>query len=151
MTMIKFRPAHTRELLRDSMISSNVMNAFDSFFNDHAGKFERNVYFTPRTDVVENEKDFKVSIVLPGMKKDEIKIDVDGDNLTISGERKQTIENKDSKVHLVESFYGKFSRSFNLPENVDKQNIEAELVDGILNLTIPKVEVKDTKTSITIK
>jgi HSP20 family protein len=133
------------------MIPSHVMNAFDSFFNDQAGKFERNVFFTPRTDVVENEKDFIVSVTLPGLKKEEIKIDVDGDSLIISGERKQNTENKDAKYHLSESFYGKFSRSFTLPENVDKQNIEASLTDGILSLSIPKVEVKDTKTSISIK
>lgn len=151
MTMIKFKPGHARELFRDSMLPNHVMSAFDSFFNEHAGKFERNVFFTPRTDVVENEKNFKVSVVLPGLKKEEVKIDVNGDVLTISGERKQTIENKETKLHQIESFYGKFSRSFNLPENADKQNIEAELTDGILNLTIPKVEVKDNKTSITIK
>jgi HSP20 family protein len=133
------------------MIPSNLMNAFDSFFNDQAGKFERNVFFTPRTDVVEGAAAFNVSITLPGLKKDEISIAVDGDTLTISGERKMKDELKEEKVHLVESFYGKFSRSFNLPENVDKQNIAAELVDGILNLSIPKVEVKETKTSITIK
>jgi HSP20 family protein len=151
MTLIKFRPTSSRELLRDSMIPSNLMNAFDSFFNDQAGKFERNVFFTPRTDVVEGAAAFNVSITLPGLKKDEISIAVDGDTLTISGERKIKDELKEEKVHLVESFYGKFSRSFNLPENVDKQNIAAELVDGILNLSIPKVEVKETKTSITIK
>jgi HSP20 family protein len=151
MTLIKFRPTSSRELLRDSMIPSNLMNAFDSFFNDQAGKFERNVFFTPRTDVVEGAAAFNVSITLPGLKKDEISIAVDGDTLTISGERKMKDELKEEKVHLVESFYGKFSRSFNLPENVDKQNIAAELVDGILNLSIPKVEVKETKTSITIK
>jgi HSP20 family protein len=151
MTLIKFRPTSTRELLRDSMIPSNFMNAFDSFFNDQAGKFERNVFFTPRTDVVEMEKNFTVNITLPGLKKDEIKIDVDGDTLTVSGERKLNNESKEETYHLVESFYGKFSRSFNLPENVDKQNIAAELVDGILSLTIPKVEVKESKTTIAIK
>jgi HSP20 family protein len=151
MTLIKFKPGTTRELLRDSMMSSHAMSAFDSFFNDHAGKFERNVFFTPRTDVVESDKTFTVSVVLPGLKKDEIKIEVDGDKLTISGERKQTVENKDVKLHMVESFYGKFSRSFNLPENVDKQSIQAELTDGILHLSIPKVEVTETKTSISIK
>jgi HSP20 family protein len=52
---------------------------------------------------------------------------------------------------MVESFYGKFSRSFNLPENVDKENIDAELVDGILKLSIPKIEVKENTTTITIK
>jgi HSP20 family protein len=52
---------------------------------------------------------------------------------------------------MVENFYGSFSRSFTLPENVDKENINAEFTDGILKLEIPKVEVKENKTSIKIK
>jgi HSP20 family protein len=151
MTLIKFRPHQTRELLRDSMIPNHMMNMFDNFFNESAGKFERNVFFTPRTDVIESAKSFDVHVSLPGLKKDDIKIDVNGDMLTISGERKMNNENKEDKYHMVESFYGKFSRSFNLPENVDKQNIQAEFTDGILALQIPKVEVKEQKTSITIK
>jgi HSP20 family protein len=151
MTLLKFRPSHTRELLRDSMMPNHMMNLFDSFFNESAGKFERNVFFTPRTDIVENTKSFDIQVSLPGLKKDEIKIDVNGDMLTISGERKMNNESKEDKYHMVESFYGKFSRSFNLPENVDKQNIQAELTDGVLNLSIPKVEVKENKTSVTIK
>jgi HSP20 family protein len=119
--------------------------------NETAGKFERNVYFTPRTDVVENTKSFEFQVSLPGLKKDEIKIEVDGDVLTISGERKLNNENKDEKRHIVESFYGKFSRSFNLPENVDKQNIDAAFADGILTLSILKTEVKESKTHISIK
>jgi HSP20 family protein len=133
------------------MVPNNFLNAFDSIFNDQAGKFERNVFFTPRTDVVENGKDFAVHVILPGLKKEDVNIHVDGDVLTVSGERKMNTENKANTYHLVESFHGKFSRSFNLPENVDKQNIDAALVDGILTLTIHKVEVKETKTAITIK
>ncbi len=151
MTLIKFKPGHTRELLRDSMISGHMMNMFDSLFNETAGKFERNVFFTPRTDVIETEKSFEVQVSLPGLKKDEIQIDVDGGMLTISGERKLNSENKADKFHVVESFYGKFSRSFNLAENVDVQNIDATFTDGILKLSIPKTEVKESKTSITIK
>ncbi|MES2781083.1 MAG: Hsp20/alpha crystallin family protein [Bacteroidota bacterium] len=151
MTLIKLRPTSTRELLRDSMIPSNMMNVFDSLFNETAGKFERNVFFTPRTDVVETTKSFDVHLSLPGLKKEDIKIDVNGDMLTISGERKAKSESTEEKFHMAESFYGRFSRSFNLPEHVDKQNIDAELTDGILKLSIPKIEVKENKTTIAIK
>lgn len=151
MTLIKFKPNVTRELLRDSMVPSNVMNLFDSFFNETAGKFERNVFFTPRTDIVENAKSFDVHVSLPGLKKEDVNIEIEGDMLIINGERKLHNENKDDKYHMVESFYGKFSRSFNLPENVDKNAIDASLTDGILTLSIPKVEVKENKTTISIK
>ena len=58
---------------------------------------------------------------------------------------------KDEKFHMVENFYGKFSRSFTLPENVDASKIEASIADGILNVNIPKAEVKQNKTSVVIK
>ena len=149
MTLIKFKPS--RELLRDSVIPSQMMNLFDNFFNDSVGKFERNVFFTPRVDLVETEKQFEIHVSLPGLKKEEVKIDMDADMLTISGERKFNNENKEDKFHLVENFYGSFSRSFTLPENVDKTNINAELANGILTLQLPKTEVKEHKTSIKIK
>ncbi|MFI5221356.1 MAG: Hsp20/alpha crystallin family protein [Bacteroidia bacterium] len=148
MTLLKLRP--TRELLRDSVIPSQMMNLFDEFFNDSIGKFERNVFFTPRVDVAENAKQFEIHVSLPGLKKEEVKLDVDGEMLTISGERKFKNEDKENKYHLVENFYGYFSRSFNLPENIDKTNISAELNDGILNVKLPKTEVKENKTSIKI-
>lgn len=149
MTLIKFKPG--RELLRDSMIPSHMMNMFDHLFNDTAGKLERNVFFTPRVDVVEREKQFEIHVSLPGLKKEDIKIDIDGDMLTISGERKFKNDNKEDKYHMVENFYGSFSRSFTLPENVDRTNINAEFTDGILRLDMPKAEVKENKTSIKIK
>ena len=151
MTLLRFRPSATRELLRDSMIPNHMTQLIDSMFNETTGKFERNVFFTPRTDVIETEKSFEVQVSLPGLKKEEIKIEVDKDVLIISGERKLNTENKDEKRHMLESFYGKFSRSFNLPENVDKQNIAAAFTDGILTLSILKTEVKESKTNITIK
>jgi HSP20 family protein len=151
MTLIKFKPQTAREILRDSMFSSNLMNVVDSMFNDAAAKFERNVFFTPRTDVVETKEAYEVHITLPGLKKEEINIDIEGDVLTISGERKMANETKEEKYHMVESYYGKFSRSFNLPEYVDKQQIEASLTDGILKLHIPKIEVKENKSTIAIK
>ena len=150
MTLLKFRPS-SREMLRDSMFPSQVMNMFDSVFNDSLGKFERNVFFTPRVDIVENEQAFTIEVSLPGLKKDEINIDINGEMLTINGERKMKTEQKESKYHTVESYYGKFSRSFTLPENVDKTNIHAEYTEGILKLEIPKVEAKQNKTTISIK
>ena len=149
MTLIKFKPS--RELLRDSVISSQMLNLFDNFFNDSVGKFERNVFFTPRVDVVEKEKHFEINISLPGLKKDEIAINIEGDMLNISGERKFEKENNQDTYHLVENFYGSFSRAFTLPENVDKNTINAEFTDGILKLQITKIEVKESKTSIKIK
>jgi HSP20 family protein len=151
MTLIKFKPASAREMLRDSMFPTQMMSLIDSMFNETAGKFERNVFFTPRVDVAETEKAFEVHVALPGLKKEDIKIEVEGDVLTISGERKMNSENKDTKYHVVESYYGKFSRSFTLPENANKTEISAAYNDGVLVLNVPKTEVNDNKTTISIK
>ncbi len=149
MNLIKLKPGH--EFFMDSMLPSHVMNAFDSIFNDSMNKMEREAFFRPRVDVVENEKNYEISVALPGIKKEEIAVDVDGDLLTISGERKRTTEKTESnKFHLTENVYGKFSRSFTLPENVDKGNLSAAFTDGVLKLEIPKVEQKE-KTKVAIR
>ena len=149
MTLLKFNP--TRELLRDSILPSHVAGLFDSLFNESLGKFERNVFFTPRTDVVEKKDHFEISLALPGLKKEEVNIDIENGTVSISGEKKINQESKEDKFHVVENFYGKFSRSFSLPENVDEKNIKAELKDGILKLELPKSELKESKTTVEIK
>lgn len=149
MTLVKFK--NNRELLRDSLFPTEFNSLIDTLFNDNVSKFERNVFFKPRVDLKETEKEFQIQITLPGLKKEEINLDVDGDVLSISGERKLNNEKKEEKYHLVESYYGKFSRSFTLPENVDTTNIDAQLTDGILHVTLPKTEVKQNKTTIAIK
>ena len=148
MTLVRLKPG--REFLRDSMIPQNMMRAIDDMFNESLGKFERSVHFSPRTDVVEKDDRFELHINLPGTKKEDVKIEVDADVLTISGERK-FVKEADNKYHTVESFYGSFSRSFTLPENADKEKIEASMNDGILKVYIFKSEVKQTKTSVVIK
>jgi HSP20 family protein len=71
--------------------------------------------------------------------------------MTISGERKLKNEDKDDKFHMVENFYGKFSRSFTLPENIDITKIEGTFEDGMLRIVLPKAELKQHTTKVTIK
>ena len=151
MTLIKFKPTSAREMLRDSIFPSQMMSMIESMFNESAGKFERHVFFTPRVDVTENAKAFELHVSLPGMKKEEIAIDIEGDVLTLSGERKLKTEDSSSKYHVVESYYGKFSRSFTLPENTVKSDIAATYTDGVLLVVVPKSEMKDNKTTISVK
>jgi HSP20 family protein len=149
MTLIKFNPA--REFFRERALPTEMNTLFDSFFNDGLSKFERNVFFKPRVDVLEKENQFEVAIALPGLKKEQIQIDIEKNELKISGERLLNTENKDEKYHMVENFYGKFSRTFTLPENVDQSKIDARFEDGMLNITIPKTEVKQNVTKVVIK
>jgi HSP20 family protein len=94
--------------------------------------------WAPSVDITENDKEFLIMAELPGIKKDDIKIQLHNGVLTISGERKS--EKRDEKEHRIERYYGSFARSFALPENVKEDGVTAEHVDGVLHLKLPKSE-----------
>ena len=77
---------------------------------------------------------------LPAVKKEDVKVTVDDGMITIEGERKQQKEDKNEKLHRIESFYGHFTRSFSLPETVKESAIRCESKDGVLTVHIPKAE-----------
>lgn len=103
--------------------------------------------FTPSVNTREGEYAYHVEVDLPGVKKDDIKVDIKDNVLTISGERKTKKEVKEKDYYKMESSYGKFQRSFTLPDNTDVENIEANSKDGVLEVVIPKLkkEGKETK------
>lgn len=105
---------------------------------------------TPVHDVIENNKEFQINLLLAGIKKEDVSVDVDKDMLIIKAERK---EEKDLKYNRKETYFGKYERSFVLPDNVDKENIDASLSDGILKIIVPKLadNVKLSKKTIEIK
>ena len=94
----------------------------------------------PLTDIYESKDAYMFKVDLPGFKKEDIKVEFSGETLIMRGERKQEEEKKGENCHRLERSYGVFERSFTIPRNVDAKKIEAELKDGILMLTIPKVE-----------
>ncbi len=96
--------------------------------------------WSPLVDITEDEKEYLVKAELPEMKKEEIKINVQNDVLSISGERKYEKEEKDKKYHRVERAYGSFMRSFTLPEDADGSKVNAEYKDGVLKIHLPKSE-----------
>jgi len=96
--------------------------------------------WSPLVDITEDEKEYLVKAELPEMKKEEIKINVQDDVLSISGERQCEKEEKGKKYHRVERAYGSFMRSFTLPEDADGSKINAEYKDGVLKVHLPKSE-----------
>jgi HSP20 family protein len=96
--------------------------------------------WSPLVDITEDDKEYVVKAEIPEMKKEDIKINVHDDVLTVSGERKYEKEEKGKKFHRVERAYGSFMRSFGLPENADGSKINAEYKDGILKVHLPKSE-----------
>ncbi|MGH9488795.1 MAG: Hsp20/alpha crystallin family protein [Terriglobales bacterium] len=99
--------------------------------------------WAPRADVVETEQAYLLDLDLPGVKREELDIQVDQETVTIKGERKLTAEPE--AYHRVERPYGSFSRMFLLPEFVNPAGIEAKLNDGVLHLVLPRREEAKAK------
>jgi len=103
--------------------------------------------WSPLVDITEDEKEYVVKAEIPEMKKEDIKLNVHNDLLTITGERKYEKEEKSKKYHRVERAYGSFMRSFTLPEDADGSKVSAEYKDGLLKVHIPKSEKAKSKTT----
>jgi len=115
----------------------------DEFFNDVVSARRDN--FVPSIDISETEDQFLISAELPGMKKEDININLENGRLSINGERSFESEQNGKKYHRIETKYGSFNRSFQLPDNVDEGSINAKYEDGLLNITIDKDEEKVKK------
>ncbi len=125
--------------------------ALDEMERSFFGNSQNSLVSAFRTDVTDTGDAYKLEAELPGFKKEDIKLDVENDVLTISAERK--LENDESKPNFVkrERVYGSFSRSFDV-SGIDVEKIEAAYNDGILTLTMPKkVEVKPASRKLEIK
>lgn len=135
----------------NDFVPTSFSNLIDRFFNESVARTGGSAFaFVPRVDIVENEKSYEISLAVPGMNKEDFKIDLNDNVLSVSGERKMSQEKKEVNYHFLETQYGSFNRSFALPENADGGNINAEYVNGILRLTVPKDEKKTLKQSIKI-
>jgi len=102
--------------------------------------------FSPVCEVIETDSDYKLSFDLPGLKKDEIKIEMKDNVLSVFGERKREKTEKKEKVQRYERSYGYFRRSFSLPTSVVAEKIAAKYDNGVLELTVPKAELAKPKT-----
>lgn len=133
------------------LVLHDPMNWLDGFgpsccaVSDRSIESDASVPFIPvRMDVVESPESFKIVAELPGMEKEAIRVVVHDDLLTISGERKQA-EQSDRNVVWSERRWGSFSRSFRLPDTVDKSGVSADYKNGILEVTIAKKEEQKPK------
>ena len=102
--------------------------------------------WTPVANISETETEYLIKAELPEVAKEDVKVTVDENVITISGERRKEAEHKDEKVHRVESFYGRFNRSFRLPEDADITAIQAESRNGVLKVRVPKTPAPKPRT-----
>lgn len=132
MTIIRRYP-----MLRDRRpLVDDLFESFLDSFNSLS-----NVSWSPVVDLEETNNEYVLHAELPGMNKKDINISVENDVLTISGEKKERVKNKESNCHIAEIAFGKFSRSFRLPAPIDSDKIEAKWENGILFVNIPKSDV----------
>jgi HSP20 family protein len=101
--------------------------------------------WSPRVDIVEDEKEYVVKAELPEMKKEDVKVTVEDGVLTISGDRKLAKEEKNQRFHRIEREYGSFVRSFTLPPGTSGEKVAAEFKDGVLKIRLPKDAKSPTK------
>lgn len=132
----------TRELTRPR--SRMLPSVFEDFFRPMDEFFDRGLWGrvlnVPAVNVIENTDEYKLFFAVPGMKKSDFKIDIDGNMLIISAEVEEKKEETKEEFTREEYNFSSFSRTFTLPEEIHKEKIEAAYVDGVLRLTLPKKE-----------
>ncbi len=130
-----------RDLRRGFDIINSIMNEVQKNRTNEGVLVD----FVPTVNTREDDKAYYVEVDLPGVKKEDVDINVEDNVLTVTGERKQEEETKDKEYYRLESRYGKFSRSFTLPQKVDVNKISAKSEDGVLEIVIPKLKEPEVK------
>jgi HSP20 family protein len=127
---------------------------FEEFFNDpfRSPLSRSNDRWLPAVDILEKEGNLILRAEIPGVEEKDIDLKLEGNVLTLKGEKKLQDEHERNDFHRMESFYGSFTRSFTLPETVDRDHIKAEFKNGILMITVPqKPEVKPREIPVNTK
>jgi HSP20 family protein len=101
--------------------------------------------WTPLVDIVEDEKEYLIKAELPEVRREDVRVTVQEGTLNLTGERKVEKEEKGRRLHRVERFYGRFERSFTLPEDADAESVKAEFKDGVLRVHVAKSEKAQPK------
>ncbi|SEN09224.1 heat shock protein Hsp20 [bacterium A37T11] len=133
MTLVKFNGNQHKA------VNPWVNNLFDSLFTDSLGR-DPFVAKVPAVNIAEKEDAYQIELAAPGLAKEDFKINVEDDVLTISAEKKSESEEEGKRYSKREYSYSSFQRSFTLPDSIDQEKIEASYKDGVLFLTVAKKE-----------
>ena len=131
MTLVKWRPSPIN-------MDNEFDNIFNSLFHSDLGNTNNTINdWEPSMDVKESDKDFLIEADIAGLEKKDININLSGDQLTISGNRKEKV-GKNDYYHFRERSVGAFARTFNLPKSINKDKINAHFKNGILSIVLEK-------------
>ena len=135
MSLVKWNPANS--------FFPSLSSWMDDFLPDNGFKTAIKGISIPAVNVKENKEAFVLDVAAPGFKKEEFKLEVKNGYLTISGESRESMEDRDETYTRREYTYNTFSRSFSLPENVNPDHIAAAYDDGVLKVTLPKIKADE--------
>lgn len=133
MNVVKFKK--NNDLLNETLNSVFGNQLFTNWENMNLTKS-----YTPKVNITEDRDNFNIKMELPGLTREDVKLAVENNVLSVSGSKKEETKTEDKNVIVNELFYGEFSRNFNLSKDIKIDAIDAEFKDGILNITLPKVE-----------
>lgn len=148
MAIVRWKPVHELPTFPSDILGmqKDINRMFENFFR---GGLEDSSLMTsswsPAVDIAETGDEYLAKVELPGVDKNDIKITMENNILTIRGEKQQEKKEKDVNFHRVERFYGSFQRSFELPGSVKTEKMDAEYKDGILTIHMPKAEEAKAK------
>ncbi len=137
MTLVKFKEGRNRDLSR------GFNDVFESVFND-TFMSDRMISRVPAVNVSETDTEYHIELAAPGLKKEDFKVDLTENVLTISAEKKTEQTESDKKYNKREYSYSSFVRSFALPDSINDEHIEAEYNDGVLRIAVEKMEESKT-------
>lgn len=144
MSFIRWSPARDLPAFPSDVLSMQreINRMFDGFFRGGVQEDDavQASAWMPAADVAEHEDTYQVRMEIPGVAKEDVRITIQENILTVRGEKKKEKETRPSRYHRVERSYGSFQRSFTLPSTVKADAIDAEYRDGILQMTLPKAE-----------
>lgn len=141
MALIRWTPFRSVMSFRDEM--DKLLNDFYGRVGQSEEMYEGD--WVPAMDISETENDVIACLDIPGLSKEDIKVSVQSDVLTISGEKKHEETENKANIHRVERLHGMFRRVLKLPAEVDSSKVRASYKDGVLKVTLPKVEAKKPK------
>lgn len=128
-----------------------MQSRLEQIFGKTAGKEALTLAdWSPLVDITEDEKEYLVKAELPEVKKEDIKVSIEDSTLSITGERKSEKEEKGKKFHRIERSYGRFERSFTLPEDTDASKVTSEFADGVLKVHLAKAKTKSKAAEIPV-
>jgi len=147
MSLVRWDPFNDLFKIQDQM-----NRVFEDYTNRRQREKALDATWAPAVDVYEDTERFVIKAELPEISAKDVDIRLENNVLKISGERKLERDEKKDQYHTIERFYGRFSRSFTLPDTVDQEKISAETKDGVLTISLPKKpETKPRAIQIKVK